>query len=138
MNTVILQIAQRYVRGLLLLFAVILLLRGHNHPGGGFIGGLLAGMSIVLKGFAFDIDSVRVSLKISPQAYIATGLIIIVASFLPSIIAGEQFMKGLWLIISLPFGNELKLGTPLIFDIGVFFAVIGVTLLFLFSLKRVE
>lgn len=138
MNTVILQIAQRYVRGLLLLFAVILLLRGHNHPGGGFIGGLLAGMSIVLKGFAFDIDSVRASLKISPQAYIATGLIIIVASFLPSIIAGEQFMKGLWLFISLPFGNELKLGTPLIFDIGVFFAVIGVTLLFLFSLKRVE
>jgi len=138
MNTVILQIAQRYVRALLLLFAIIALLRGHNHPGGGFIGGLLAGMSIVLKGFAFDIERVRASLKISPQAYIAAGLIIIVASFLPSIFAGEEFMKGLWLIISLPFGNELKLGTPLVFDIGVFFAVIGVTLLFLFSLKRAE
>ncbi len=138
MNTVILQIAQRYVRGLLLLFAVIALLRGHNHPGGGFIGGLLAGMSVVLKGFAFDIDSVRASLRISPQTYIATGLIIIVSSFLPSIIAGEEFMKGLWLVISLPFGNELKLGTPLLFDIGVFFAVIGVTLLFLFSLKKAE
>ncbi len=138
MNTVILQIAQRFVRGLLLLFAVIALLRGHNHPGGGFIGGLLAGMSIVLKGFAFDIDSVRAGLRVSPQAYIATGLIIIVGSFLPSIIIGEEFMKGLWLVISLPFGNELKLGTPLVFDIGVFFAVIGVTLLFLFSLKKVE
>lgn len=138
MNTVILQIAQRYVRGLLLLFAVVVLLRGHNHPGGGFIGGLLAGMSIVLKGFAFDIDSVRASLKMPPQAYIAAGLIIIVASFLPSIVAGEEFMKGLWLVISLPFGNELKLGTPLVFDIGVFFAVIGVTLLFLFSLKKGE
>ena len=138
MNTVILQIAQRFVRGLLLLFAVIVLLRGHNHPGGGFIGGLLAGMSIVLKGFAFDTDSVRANLKMSPLAYIATGLLIIVISFLPSIIAGEEFMKGLWLIIPLPFGNELKLGTPLIFDIGVFFAVIGVTLLFLFSLKKVE
>ena len=137
MNTVILQIAQIFVRGLLLLFAVIALLRGHNHPGGGFIGGLLAGMSIVLKGFAFDIDSVRASLKMSPQAYIATGLIIIVASFLPSIIVGEEFMKGLWLVISLPFGNEIKLGTPLVFDIGVFFAVIGVTLMFLFSLRKV-
>jgi len=136
MNTVILQIAQRFVRGLLLLFAVIALLRGHNHPGGGFIGGLLAGMSIVLKGFAFDIDHVRASLKMSPQAYIATGLIIIVASFLPSIVVGEEFMKGLWLVISLPFGNEIKLGTPLVFDIGVFFAVIGVTLMFLFSLRK--
>lgn len=136
MNTVILQIAQRFVSGLLLFFAVISLLRGHNYPGGGFIGGLLAGMSIVLKGFAFEIDSVRAGLRISPQAYIATGLIMIVASFLPSIIAGEEFMKGLWLMIPLPFGNELKLGTPLVFDIGVFFAVIGVTLLFLFSLKK--
>jgi len=138
MNTVILQAAQRLVRVLLLLFAVVALLRGHNHPGGGFIGGLLAGMSIVLKGFAFDIVSVRASLRISPQAYIAIGLVIIVASFLPSIITGEEFMKGLWFVISLPFGNELKLGTPLVFDIGVFFVVIGVTLLFLFSLQKVE
>ena len=138
MNTVILQIAQRFVRGLLLLFAVIALLRGHNHPGGGFIGGLLAGMSIVLKGFAFDAASVRERLRISPQAYIAAGLIIIVLSFMPSILAGEEFMKGLWLIIPMPFGGELKLGTPLVFDTGVFFAVIGVTLLFLFSLKKAE
>ena len=83
MNTVILQIAQRFVRGLLLVFAVIALLRGHNYPGGGFIGGLLAGMSIVLKAFAFDTASVRSSLRISPTAYIATGLVIIVISFLP-------------------------------------------------------
>jgi multicomponent Na+:H+ antiporter subunit B len=138
MNTVILQIAQRFVRLLLLLFAIIALLRGHNFPGGGFIGGLLAGMSIVLKGFAFDIESVRKSLRISPEAFIASGLIIIVVSFLPSILAGEAFMKGLWLVITLPFGQELKLGTPLLFDIGVFFTVIGVTLLFLFTLKKVE
>jgi multicomponent Na+:H+ antiporter subunit B len=138
MNTVILQIAQRYVRGLLLLFAVVTLLRGHNHPGGGFIGGLLAGMSIVLKGFAFDAVSVRASLKISPTTYIAIGLIFLVLSFLPSFLAGEEFMKGLWLVIPLPFQNELKLGTPLVFDIGVFFTVIGVTLMFLFSLKKAE
>lgn len=138
MNTVILQIAQRFVRGLLLLFALIALLRGHNHPGGGFIGGLLAGMSIVLKGFAFDTARVRAGLRISPTAYIAIGLVIIVISFLFSLMAGEEFMKGMWFILPLPFGNELKLGTPLVFDIGVFFAVIGVTLLFLFSLKRAE
>lgn len=138
MNTVILQIAQRYVRALLLLFALVALLRGHNHPGGGFIGGLLAGMSIVLKGFAFDIDRVRESLKISPTTYMAGGLMMIVLSFLPSILSGEQFMKGLWLTIPLPLNQELKLGTPLVFDIGVFLVVIGVTLLFLFSLKRAE
>lgn len=138
MNTVILQIAQKYVRGLLLLLAVLALLRGHNHPGGGFIGGLLAGMSIVMKGFAFDTARVKAGLKFSPTAYIAAGLITIIISFIPSIAGGEEFMKGLWLILPLPFGSELKLGTPLLFDFGVFFTVIGVTLMFLFSLKKAE
>jgi len=138
MNTVILQIAQRFVRGLLILFATVALLRGHNHPGGGFIGGLLAGMSIVMKGFAFDIAQIRENLKVPPTGFIAIGLLTIFASFIPAILAGEEFMKGLWLVIPLPFDGEIKLGTPLLFDIGVFHAFIGVTLMFFFSLKKAE
>jgi multicomponent Na+:H+ antiporter subunit B len=48
MNSTILQIADRYVRWLLLLFALIALLRGHDYRGGGFIAGLLAGLSVGL------------------------------------------------------------------------------------------
>lgn len=138
MNSVILQIAQKYVRFLLLFFAVVALLRGHNHPGGGFIAGLLAGLSIVMKGFAFDIELVKRQMKISPPAFIGIGLGLVVLSTVPSMITGSAFMTGLWTTISLPLGGELKLGTPLLFDTGVFFAVIGVTLMFLFSLKRAE
>jgi len=138
MNSVILQIAQRYVRFLLLFFAVIALLRGHNHPGGGFIAGLLAGLSIVMKGFAFDIEQVRRQMKLSPSGFIGTGLVLIVVSTLPSLLAGNAFMSGSWTTISMPLGVDLKLGTPLLFDTGVFFAVIGVTLMFLFSLTKSE
>lgn len=138
MNSVILQIAQKYVRFFLLVFAVIALLRGHNHPGGGFIGGLLAGLSIVMKGFAFETERVRSQMKISPTEFIGIGLGLIVLSTIPSMISGDAFMTGLWTTIPLPLKGELKLGTPLLFDIGVFFAVIGVTLMFLFSLKRAE
>lgn len=138
MNSVILQIAQKYVRFLLLVFAVIALLRGHNHPGGGFIGGLLAGLSIVMKGFAYETERVRSQMKISPTEFIGLGLGLIVLSTIPSMISGDAFMTGLWTTIPLPVLGELKLGTPLLFDIGVFFAVIGVTLMFLFSLKRAE
>ena len=138
MNSVILQIAQKYVRSLLLIFAVIALLRGHNHPGGGFIAGLLAGLSIVMKGFAFDIEQVKSQMRISPPAFIGIGLGLIVFSTVPSMISGKAFMTGLWTTIPLPLLGELKLGTPLLFDTGVFFAVIGVTLMFLFSLKRAE
>jgi len=136
MNSTILQIAQRYVRLLLLLFAVIALLRGHNFPGGGFIGGLLAGLSIVMKGFAFDIERVREEMRITPVGFLTIGLTLIAMSMVPSLVAGEAFMQGFWIKPELPFIGEIKLGTPLLFDMGVFFAVIGVTVLFLFSLKK--
>ncbi len=136
MNSSILQIAQRYVRALLLLFAVIALLRGHNHPGGGFIAGLLAGLSLVMKGFAYDIEVVARQMKTSPAALIATGLLLILTSALPSLIQGASFMKGYWLQLSLPLLGDLKLGTPLLFDTGVFFGVIGITRMFFFSIKR--
>lgn len=136
MNSTILQIAQRYVRFLLLVFAVIALLRGHNHPGGGFIAGLLAGLSLVMKGFAYDTEHVIKHMKISPERIMAFGLILILASTLPAIIEGEAFMTGIWLQLHIPLIGELKLGTPLLFDIGVFIGVIGITRSFFFSLKR--
>jgi len=136
MNSAILQIAQRYVRFLLLLFAVLALLRGHNHPGGGFIAGLLAGLSMVMKAFAYDIEVVASQIKVSPVALMATGLALILLSTLPSLAGGEAFMQGFWVQWDIPLLGELKLGTPLLFDAGVFFGVIGVIRMFFFSLKR--
>jgi multicomponent Na+:H+ antiporter subunit B len=136
MNSGILQIAQKYVRFLLLVFAVIALLRGHNYPGGGFIAGLLAGLSMVMKGFAYDVEVVAGEMKISPEKFMALGLLFILASTLPAMFDGASFMTGYWLRLDLPLYGELKLGTPLVFDIGVFFGVIGITRSFFFSLKR--
>ena len=136
MNSIILQIASRYVRWLLLIFAVIALLRGHNYPGGGFIGGLLAGLSIVFEGFAHSPGYARDQLRISPPGFIATGLILILASFFPAVLKGENLMTGTWVSLPMIFDWELKFGTPLLFDAGIFFAVIGVTLLFFFSLRQ--
>lgn len=136
MNSVILQIAQRYVRALLLFFAVFALLRGHNHPGGGFIGGLLAGLSIVMKGFAFNMEQIEKEMRLSNRGFMGIGLALIVLSILPSLIMGKEFMKGMWMVVPLPVLGDLKLGTPLLFDTGVFFIVIGVVLMFLFTLKK--
>ena len=134
MNSTLLQIASRYVQWLLFIVAVIVLFRGHNYPGGGFIGGLLAGLAIAYKGFAYTIEEAKESPRISPEFIIGIGLLLIVLSFLPSLFSGESLMKGIW--YKLQFGSvELKLGSPFIFDIGVFFAVIGVTVLFIFSLN---
>lgn len=138
MNSIILQIAAKYIKALLILFAVIALLRGHNYPGGGFIGGLLAALSVIYYAFAFNVKQVRNNLKISPNTYMALGLFLVVLSFIPSIINHLELMQGVWLIMQIPVLGDLKLGTPFLFDIGVFLTVIGVTFLFFFSLTKVE
>ncbi len=138
MNSVILQIAARYIKALLVLFAMIALLRGHNYPGGGFIGGLLAALSVIYYGFAFNVRQVREKLKVNPATYIAIGLFLVVLSFIPSILNQLELMQGVWLKVQIPVLGELKLGTPFLFDMGVFLTVIGVTFLFFFSLTKVE
>lgn len=136
MNSVILQIAARYLRWILIFFAVLALFRGHNNPGGGFIGGLLAGLAIVYRGFAYNAFQLKEELKDRPEKYIAIGLACILLSFIPSIMTNQILMTGMWVTIPVPFTAGYKIGTPFLFDIGVFFGVIGVTLMFIFSLTQ--
>ena len=136
MNSLILQIASKYVRWLLVIFSVIILLRGHNYPGGGFIGGLLAGLSLAYKGFAFTPEILKKEIKIQPESSIGLGLTLIFISVWPGIFVKTTLMEGVWVTIPFPFTEGMKFGTPFLFDIGVFFAVIGVVVLFLFSLSQ--
>jgi len=136
MNSIILQLAAKYLRWLFIIFAVLALIRGHNDPGGGFIGGLLAGLAIVYRGLAYDTFQVKERMQNIPEWFIAGGLFTILLSFAPSLILGNTIMTGVWLKIPLPLIGELKLGSPFLFDIGVFFTVIGVTVMFVFSLTQ--
>ncbi len=138
MNSIILQIAAKYIKGLLLIFAFLALLRGHNYPGGGFIGGLIAALSAIYLSLAYNAQEVRDRMKIQPQLYIALGLFTIALSFLPGVMQHLPLMKGVWLNLELPIIGGLKLGTPFLFDIGVFLTVVGVTFLFYFSLTRTK
>lgn len=137
MNSAILQIASKYVRWILVLFALIALYRGHNFPGGGFIGGLLVGLSVVFYSLAFDAQRARNSLKIQPEGYIALGLLTILISVLPGVVIKDHLMSGIWTTIHIPLLGDIKLGTPFLFDIGVFFAVVGVTLMSFFTFSNI-
>ncbi len=93
MNSVILQIAARYVRWMLLIFAIIALIRGHNYPGGGFIGGLLAGLALVYDGFAFSQDQILKKRRIRPIWFIGVGLMLILISAIIGTLSGQSLMK---------------------------------------------
>jgi len=137
MTSTILQTATRVLMPVLLLFAIFLLLRGHNQPGGGFVGGLVVASSFVLYSIAFGVDAGRRALLVRPATLLGVGPLIALTSGLPAVIAGQPFMTALW--IEVPLGRTaVALGTPLVFDVGVFLAVIGVVVTIVFTLSEVS
>jgi len=134
-TSTILQTATRLLMPLLLLFAVFLLLRGHNQPGGGFVGGLVVASSFVLYSIAFGVDAARRALLVTPSTLLGVGLLVALTSGLPGVVSGQPFMTAQW--AELVFGsNVVAIGTPLVFDVGVFLAVIGVVLTIVFTLAE--
>ena len=136
MLSLILSTATRFLMPLLLLFSVFILFRGHNKPGGGFIGGLVAAAAFSLYALAYDTDSARHVLRVPPHVLIGVGLLLALASGVISLATGSPFMTGQWGDLNLPGVGKVHLGTPLIFDIGVFLVVIGVALMDVFSLAE--
>lgn len=136
MTSLILQTATRSLVAVLLLFSVFLLLRGHDEPGGGFIGGLVAAAAFALYAIAFDVASTRRMLGIRPQMMIALGLALAGSAGIISLIASEPYFNHLWYHMEMPGFGEIHLGTFLLFDIGVFLVVIGVTLLIILTLSE--
>ena len=76
MRTLIFRTAAPYLTALMLLFSVFVLLRGHNEPGGGFIGGLIAASAFAIHGIAFGVPTVRRALHFHPMAISGFGLLL--------------------------------------------------------------
>jgi multicomponent Na+:H+ antiporter subunit B len=123
------------VAPLLLLFSVFMFVRGHNEPGGGFSGGLIAAAAMSVWVMADGVAPVRRVLRVSPHTLIAAGLLVALASGVAGPLRGEAFMTGVWIEIATPLGAA-KLGTPLLFDLGVYLTVAGSVLAILFTLSE--
>ena len=122
--------AARLLMPLLLFFSVFLMLRGHNQPGGGFVGGLVAAAAFAMYGLAYGIGRARQALVVTPLTLIGAGLMIALASGVPAVLRGQPFLTAQWAL------GALTVGTPMVFDIGVFLVVWGVVLMMIFSLAE--
>jgi len=138
MTSLILRTATRYMFPPLLIFSIDLLLRGHQYPGGGFVGGLMAGSAFALYALAFDVASARKLLRVDPRDVTAVGLAIALASGIPALFSGRAFLTGVWWTVPIRSGVTMDIGSPLIFDVGVYFVVLGVLLTLVFSLGEEE
>jgi multicomponent Na+:H+ antiporter subunit B len=124
MRTLIFRTVAPYLSSLMVLFSIFVLLRGHNEPGGGFIGGLIAASAFAIYGIAYGVPPVRRALYFHPLAIAGFGLLMSAASGLLSIFYGVPFLTGLWAELDV-LGLPLEISTVLFFDIGVYLVVVG-------------
>jgi multicomponent Na+:H+ antiporter subunit B len=120
----------------MLLFSVFLLVRGHNEPGGGFVGGLTAATAFALVLLSEGLDAARRLLRIDPLVLVTAGLTVALGSGLLPLLRGWPYMTGLWLKVPLPVVG--KIGSPVVFDVGVYLVVLGIVLAILFALAEEE
>jgi len=136
MSSAILAAAARFIAPVIFVVSLILLYRGHNLPGGGFIGGLIASTAILLRDFATVENPPMIPGQVEspaggekkpmPLLLMTAGLALAGCSALLPVFFGDPFFTGYWLpSFSLPLLGKVHLGTPLVFDVGVYLAVIG-------------
>lgn len=133
-RSVILTEADRWLFPVVLLVSVYITFRGHNAPGGGFIGGLIAGAAFIIRYLAGTPLTNRWNQALNPTTYIGIGLAIAVMTALVPLAYGDALLESAIWKWDVPAIGEVKLVSSSIFDIGVYFLVIGVVLLSLISL----
>lgn len=117
--------------------SIYLLLRGHNLPGGGFIGGLMTGMSFILLGLVRGWPALQQELPVPPLRLATFGLLLAVVSGAAPMAAGKPFLTQYQFHFEdVLFVGDLHVGTSLIFDIGVFLLVSCITVKLVIVLAR--
>ena len=135
---VILQTVAGPLYWLMLIASLVVLLRGHNEPGGGFIGGLLAVTASVLWAIAHGSEASTRRLPLqSPVRLAALGVLIAALSGIPAWLGGNDFLTHLWFDLPLGF-TTLPLSTVLLFDLGVYLCVWGALAGYAIALLREE
>ena len=104
-----------------LAMSLLILFRGHNEPGGGFVGGLVGALAFAILTLAEGADRAGRTLRFHPVAIAGFGLALAVASGLAP---GRPYLDHSWGTIG-PDGYGLKVGTTMLFDVGVYLAVLG-------------
>lgn len=121
MRSLIFSFMARVFFWLMLAASVVILFRGHDEPGGGFVGGLVAAMAVAILALAESVETARKRVAAHPMVLIGAGLGLAVLSGLPGLGIDGSFLAHQW--AELPGG--LKLGTTMVFDLGVYLVVFG-------------
>ncbi len=99
---------------------------------------MLAATGFAIYALANEASAVRAILPCAPRILIGLGLLLALASAFLSVLLGREFFSSVWFKFKIPGGTVIELGSPVIFDIGVYVVVLGVTLTILLALAEQE
>ena len=109
--------------------SIYLLFAGHNQPGGGFVGGLVAGAAISLRYIAGGIEEVRRISRWRPWTILGAGVIVAVSTALVPVLLGKPVLSAAYEPYDLPVLGKVSISSALVFDIGVYLCVVGLVLM---------
>ncbi|MGV9189336.1 Na+/H+ antiporter subunit A [Arcanobacterium canis] len=133
-RSVILEIGTRSVYHAMLVVSVFFLFSGHNQPGGGFAGGLLAGIALTIRYLAGGRYELGAAVPLHPGHLMGAGMSIAAVAALAPVALGGTILQTAKLDFVLPAFGHVHLATAIFFDIGVYFVVVGLVLDILRSL----
>lgn len=125
MTTVITKMVTRICLPLVILFSISLLLAGHNNPGGGFIGGVMFASIVALAYVAYGLEEIKKSFHPNWGEWFGFGLVIAAFTAFAALPFGHNFFRSAVEFVHIPFVGEIELVSAGLFDIGVYFVVIG-------------
>jgi multicomponent Na+:H+ antiporter subunit B len=125
MTSLILRTTAPLLSVVMILFSLFITLRGHNEPGGGFIGGLIAASAISVYAMSAGAPALRKAMRLHPLSYAGLGVVLAGLSGVLSLAFGLPYLTGLWSFLALG-ETEVALATPQLFDFGVYLVVFGV------------
>jgi multisubunit Na+/H+ antiporter MnhB subunit len=113
----------------ILMVSLYLLFAGHNQPGGGFVGGLVAGAALAMQFVAGGIDEVRRLSRFRPWTILGTGLLVSFLTASAPLFFGDAILTTTLFIREVPILGTVKTTSALLFDLGVYFLVVGLVLM---------
>lgn len=134
-NNLILKSTSSIIVFVLLGFAIYLLLAGHNSPGGGFVGGLTTSAAILLMYISYGEKTVNKILPFNFIHFIPLGMLIATLTGLGALLFNVPFLTHTFGMVTLPFVGEIELATAMIFDLGVYFTVLGTTMTIILTIS---
>jgi multicomponent Na+:H+ antiporter subunit B len=137
MNSLIYKVGANLLFGILLVFSIFMLLRGHNEPGGGFIGGLIGAVAFIVYKLSSDIQSTLVVLRVNPKNIAVFGLAVALLGGLIGPMFGDGLFSGQWYFINATEDSKgFPISSVLLFDVGVYLTVLGAIVALVIEMER--